>query len=93
MSAQRRATTPPDGKADVVTNSLRPDSWGNSASPKISADPFGEPPPRSGHGGAQLLSHKESRLIWFFGLGSLPQAVSPSDLILSGTPGAGFFPL
>jgi hypothetical protein len=93
MSAQRRATTPPDSKADMVTNSLRPDCWESSNSSKISADPFGEPPPGHGLRGAQLLSHKVSSLVWFFGLGRLSHAVSSSDLILSGTPGAGSFPL
>jgi hypothetical protein len=62
MSAPRRETTRPEGKAEVVTESLRPDSREISTGLKISADPFGEPPPAFGLGGLVFLSHKESRL-------------------------------
>jgi hypothetical protein len=94
MSAQRRATTPPYGQAEVVTNSLRPDSRAIIASLKISADPFGEPPPGPGRSVMQLLSHKESRLTrLFFGLDSLSPALPLSDLILPEIPGAGSLPL
>ena len=93
MSAQRWATAPPDGQAEVVTNSLRPDSRAVIASLKISADPFGEAPPDSGRSGSQVLSHKESRLTMFFGLDFFSPALPPSNLILPGIPGAGSLPL
>jgi hypothetical protein len=66
MSAQRRATTPPDGQAEVVTNSLRPDSRTTIIQFKDSADPFGGALPGSGRSKSQLFSHKESRLTTFF---------------------------
>jgi hypothetical protein len=93
MSAQRRATAPPDGQAEVVTNSLRPDSRAIITSLKISADPFGGAPPDSGCSVSQLLSHEESRLTVFFGLDFVFPALPPSNLILPGIPGAGLSPL
>jgi hypothetical protein len=65
MSAQRRVTTRPEGRAEVVTNSLRPDSREISASLNVSADPFSEPPRVFKFGGMHPLSKKESRLTVF----------------------------
>jgi hypothetical protein len=75
MSAQRRVTAPPDFKAEVVTNSLRPDSLYEHF------DPFSEPPPGSGRGSAVPLTQR----IFF------ATAISSSAPILSGAPGAGAF--
>jgi hypothetical protein len=75
MSAQRRVTAPPDFKAEVVTNSLRPDSL------QEHFDPFSEPPPGSGWRSGSLLTQR----IFF------ATAVSSSAPILSGAPGTGAF--
>ena len=75
MSAQRRVTAPPDFKAEVVTNSLRPDSL------QEHFDPFSEPPPGSGR--RCVLPLTQSILF--------ATAVSSSSPILSGTPGTGEF--
>jgi hypothetical protein len=61
-SGRRRVTTRPAIRADVVTESSRPDCREISTGLKISADSFGELPPAFGHGCRVVFSHKDSRL-------------------------------
>jgi hypothetical protein len=80
MSSQRRVTTPPDFKAEVVTDSLRPDSLGTPGSTATGP----------GHGCVPPLSpYKEIRWIPPRGSRAFAQAFSPSDLILPSIPGVG----
>ena len=79
MSSQRRVTAPPEIKAEVVTDSLRPDGLGTPGS--TATDP--------GHGFGPVSPHKEFRWILSRGSRAIAQAFSPSDLILPGVPGAG----
>jgi hypothetical protein len=80
MSSQRRVTTPPEIKAEVVTDSLRPDSLGTPDS--TAADP--------GHCRvAPVTPHKEFRWIPPRGSRAFAQAFSLSDLILPSIPGVG----
>lgn len=73
MSAHRRVTAPPSLKAEVVTESLRPDS------PRKTVDPFSEPPPGFGLETATFLTRRiSSRAV-----------ISPSAPLLSGFPGTG----
>jgi hypothetical protein len=76
MSSQRRVTTPPVMKAEVVTDSLRPDRPGTSTG----TDSFFAAP---------VTPHKEFRWIPAYGSRAFAQAFSPSDLILPSTPGGG----
>jgi len=78
MSSQRRVTAPPENKADVVTDSLRPDSPGTPRS--LSAD-YGCTAPVS--------PPKEFRWIPPRGSSAFAQAFSPSDLVLPVIPGVG----
>ncbi len=78
MSTQRRVTAPPENKAEVVTDSLRPDSLGTPASTET--DP--------GHTCVPVSPHKEFRWIPPHGSRAFAQAFS-SDLILPGIPGVG----
>ena len=81
MSSQRRVTAPPEDKAEVVTDSLRPDSPGT---------PAGTETDFIGHRVAmQAPPHKEFRWIPPHGSRAFAQAFSPSDLILPSTPGVG----
>jgi hypothetical protein len=78
MSSQRRVTTPPENKVEVVTDSLRPDSPGMPG--RTATDP--------GHGCAPPAPpHKEFRWIPPYGSRAFAQAFSPSDLILPVIPG------
>jgi hypothetical protein len=80
MSSQRRVTAPPDYKAEVVTDSLRPDSLGTPGSTATGP----------GHGCAPPVSpYKEIRWIPPRGSRAFAQAFSPSDLILPSIPGVG----
>ena len=79
MNAQRRVTAPPDLKAEVVTDSLRPDSLGTPGS--TATDP--------GHSWMPVSPHKEFRWIAPHGSRAFAQAFSPSDLILPSIPGVG----
>ena len=76
MSSQRRVTTPPEVKAEVVTDSLRPDSLGTPTSTDNLV-------------AAQAPPHKEFRWIPPLGSRAFAQAFSPSDLILPSIPGVG----
>ena len=79
MSSQRRVTAPPEIKAEVVTDSLRPDSLGT---PGCTATDSGQ--------GCTLVSpHKELRWIPSRESRAFAQALSPSDLILPCIPGVG----
>ena len=78
MSSQRRVTAPPEIKAEVVTDSLRPDSLGTPGS--TATDP--------GHG-VPVSTHKEFRWILSRGSRAFAQAFSPSDLVLPSIPGVG----
>jgi hypothetical protein len=76
MSALRRVTAPPQNKAEVVTDSLRPDSLGTPAgTDNLVAAP--------------VSPHKEFRWIPPRGSRAFAQAFSPSDLILPSIPGVG----
>jgi len=79
MSSQRRVTAPPEVKAEVVTDSLRPDSLGTP----------GDTATDSGQDCAPVSPHKELRWILSRGSRAFAQALSPSDLILPCTPGVG----
>jgi hypothetical protein len=79
MSSQRRVTAPPEVKAEVVTDSLRPDSLGTTGSTATD----------SGQGCAPVSPHKELRWILSRGSRAFAQAFSPSDLILPSIPGVG----
>ena len=79
MSSQRRVTAPPEIKAEVVTDSLRPDSLGTPGSTATGP----------GHGCAPVSPHKEFRWIPPRGSRAFAQAFSPSDLILPSIPGVG----
>jgi hypothetical protein len=79
MSSQRRVTAPPEIKAEVVTDSLRPDSLGTTGSTATD----------SGQGCAPVSPHKELRWILSRGSRAFAQAFSPSDLILPSIPGVG----
>ena len=78
MSSQRRVTAPPV-KAEVVTDSLRPDSLGTPGSTAT----------ESGQGCVPVSTHKEFRWIPPRGSRAFAQAFSPSDLILPSIPGVG----
>jgi hypothetical protein len=78
MSSQRRVTAPPD-KAEVVTDSLRPDSLGTPGSTATD----------SGQSCAPVSPHKEFRWIPPRESRAFAQAFSPSDLILPSIPGVG----
>jgi hypothetical protein len=78
MSTQRRVTAPPD-TAEVVTDSLRPDSLGKPASTET--DP--------GNSCVRPVSpHKEFRWIPPHGSRAFAQGLL-ADLILPGIPGVG----
>jgi hypothetical protein len=78
MSTRRRVTAPPD-KAEVVTDSLRPDSLGTPASTETSP----------GHYSVEPVSpHKEFRWIPPHGSRAFAQGLL-ADLILPGIPGVG----
>jgi hypothetical protein len=79
MSSQRRVTAPPEVKAEVVTDSLRPDSLGTTGSTATGP----------GHRWTPVFSHKELRWIPSRGFRAFAQAFSPSDLILPSIPGVG----
>ena len=79
MSSQRRVTAPPEIQAEVVTDSLRPDSLGTTGS--AAAGP--------GHRWMPVSTHKEFRWIPSRGSRAFAQAFSPSDLILPSIPGVG----
>ena len=79
MSSQRRVTAPPEIQAEVVTDSLRPDSLGTTGSTATD----------SGQGCAPVSPHKELRWILSRGSRAFAQAFSPSDLILPSVPGVG----
>ena len=78
MSSQRRVTAPPEIQAEVVTDSLRPDSLGMPGSTATGP----------GHG-APVSPHKEFRWILSRGSRAFAQAFSPSDLVLPCIPGVG----
>jgi hypothetical protein len=79
MNAQRRVTAPPDDKAEVVTDSLRPDSPGMPGCTETEA----------GHRCAPVSPYKEFRWIPPLESRAFAQAFSPSDLIFPSTPGVG----
>ena len=80
MSSQRRVTAPPEIKAEVVTDSLRPDGLGTPGS--TATDP--------GHCCVLPVSpHKEIRWIPPHESRAFAKAFSPSDLILPSIPGVG----
>jgi hypothetical protein len=80
MNTQRRVTAPPGNKAEVVTDSLRPDSPGTPVS--IATN--------SGQSiTAQAPPQKEFSWIPILGPGFFAQEFSPSDLILPDHPGEG----
>ena len=83
MSSQRRVTAPPENKAEVVTDSLRPESLGSPASTETG--PIGK------RVAVPVSPHKEFR--WIPSLGPSVFAQAFSDLILPGVPGVGVFPL
>ena len=76
MSSQRRVTAPPAVKAEVVTDSLRPDRPGTPTG----SDSFFAAP---------VSPHKEFRWIPPYGSRAFAQAFSLSDLVLPSTPGVG----
>ena len=80
MSTQRRVTAPPENKAEVVTDSLRPDSLGRPASTETDPGRYRVVP---------VSPHKEFRWIPPHGSRAFAQAFSPSDLILPSIPGVG----
>ena len=77
MSSQRRVTAPPEIQAEVVTDSLRPESLGTTGSPAIGPSWM----PVSPHKEFRWIPPRESR--------AFAQAFSPSDLILPSIPGVG----
>ena len=82
MSSQRRVTAPPECKAEVVTDSLRPDSPGTPAGTKT--DSLGSALAASPYKALSLDSHSRiTRLCPGF----------LADLILPGVPGVGVLPL
>jgi hypothetical protein len=80
MSSQRRVTAPPGTKAEVVTDSLRPESLGLPGC--TTTDLIGH------NVAAPVSPHKESRWIPPHGSRAFAQG-SLADLILPGAPGAG----
>jgi hypothetical protein len=79
MSTQRRVTAPPENKAEVVTDSLRPESLGTPASTE------------TGPGRYRVVlgsPHKEFRWIPPHGSRAFAQGFL-ADLILPGIPGVG----
>ena len=84
MSSQRRVTTPPPSKAEVVTDSLRPDSPGTQAGTET--DPIGL------DRAVQATSHKEVSLDSAFWTTRLCPGFL-ADLVLPGVPGVGVLPL
>jgi len=83
MSSQRRVTAPPGTKAEVVTDSLRPDSPGKPAGTET--DLLGD------YCAAPVSPHKEIR--WSPPRGPRAFAQALSDLVLPGIPGVGVLPL
>jgi hypothetical protein len=79
MSTQRRETAPPEKKAEVVTDSLRPDSLGMPASTETNSGPYSVAP---------VSPHKEFRWIPPHGSRAFGQGL-PAVLILPGFPGVG----
>jgi hypothetical protein len=79
MSTQRRVTAPPENKAEVVTDSLRPESLGSPASTETGSGQYRVVP---------VLPHKEFRWIPPRGSRAFAQGLL-ADLILPGIPGVG----
>jgi hypothetical protein len=79
MNTQRRVTTPPENKVEVVTDSLRLESLGTPAS-------TGTGPGR--YRAVPASPHKEFRWIPPHGSRAFAQGLL-ADLILPGTPGEG----
>ena len=79
MSSQRRVTTPPENKVEVVTDSLRLESLGTPASTETGPGRYRV---------VQASPHKEFRWIPPHGSRAFAQGLL-ADLILPGTPGEG----
>jgi hypothetical protein len=77
MSTQRRVTAPPENKAEVVTDSLRPESLGSPASTETGPGQYRVVP---------VFPHKEFRWIPPHGSRAFAQGLL-ADLILPGIPG------